>query len=60
MVGEQLIQLREFGNNIVAAVPCEAGAVMDFDFFSGKPFDAASKTEAAIDAGQRAKTVSQQ
>ena len=60
MVGEQFIQLCEFGNDVIAAVPIQSGAAVDADFFGGQPFDTAGEAESAIGAGQRAKTISQQ
>ena len=60
MVGEQLVELRQFGDDVVGTVPRKAGAVMNPDFFGGEPFHAAGEAEPAARARQRAKAVSQQ
>ena len=60
MVGDELVELREFGNDVIGAVPIQAGAAVDFYFFRGEPFNAAGKAESAAWSGERTKTISQE
>src|SRR6202021_338270 len=60
MIRDEFVELREFGDDVVGAVPIQTGVAVDADFFGGQPFDAASKTESAVRTRERAKAVSQQ
>ena len=60
MVGEETIEGGEFVDDVGRGVPGEAGSLVDEDFFGGEPFDAAGKPEAAVDAGQCTKPVSEE
>src|SRR5665213_2538172 len=60
VVGDEFVELREFGNDVVGTVPIQTGAAVDADFFGGEPFHAAGKTEPADRTGQRTKTVPQE
>ncbi len=60
MVGDEPVELREFGNDVVGAVPVQSGAAVDKDFFGRQPFDAAGEAEAAAWTRQRAEPVPQQ
>src|ERR1019366_10565492 len=60
MIGDELVELREFGNDFPGAAPMQPGAAVKADFFGGEPFGAAGEGESAAGTGQCAKTVSQQ
>jgi hypothetical protein len=58
--GEELVEGGEFGDDVAGAVPGEAGALVDDDFFLGEPFDAGGEAVAAADAGEGAEAVAEQ
>lgn len=60
MIGDKLIELREFENDVVGGIPVQAGAIVDAYFLGGEPLDATGETKTAGGAGERAKTVAQQ
>ena len=60
MVGDELVELREFGNDVVGRAPVQAGVAVDADFFRRQPFHAAGKAETAARTCQGAEAVSQQ
>ena len=60
VVGEEMIQAGEFGDEIVGAAPVQAAAGVDVHLFGGEPFHAAGEAEAAAHAGERAEAVAQE
>ena len=60
MIGNEFVELREFGNDVFGGVPIQTGVAVNADFFRRQPFHAAGETEAAARTAQRAKTVAQQ
>ena len=57
MPGQQMIELRQFGQQVVRVAPGQAAAGVDIDFFRRQPFHAAGEAVTAADAGQRAQAV---
>ena len=60
MLGQQLVQPRQFGKDVFLGAPRKAGAAVHGDSFGGQPLDAAGETECAVHAGHRAEPVAQQ
>ena len=55
---DELVQLREFRNDIITAVPVQTGGAVDANFFGSEPFHTTSETEAAARTGKGAEPVS--
>ena len=60
MVGQEPVELRQLAKDVFLAAPRETAAAVHQDFFGGEPFDSASETERAVDAGESAEAVAEQ
>ena len=60
MIGDEPVEAREFGNDVVGAAPIQTGAAVDEDFLGSQPFDAAGEAEATAWTRQRAQAIPQQ
>ena len=60
MLGEELVQAREFRDEVVGISPVHAAAGMHVHFFRSEPFDTAREAEAAAHARERAEAVAQE
>ena len=60
MIGDERVELREFGDDVIGTAPVQTGAAVDADLFGGEPFHAAGEAEATAGTGQCTEAVSHQ
>src|SRR5205809_7568514 len=60
MIREQAIQPGKLRHDIIPGAPIHPGALVNADFFSRQPLDAAREAIGAVDARQGAKCISSQ
>jgi len=57
VMGEELVEAMEFGEEVVRGTPVESAGGVDIDLLGGAPLDAIGEAERALDAGEGAETI---